>query len=83
MGEYISKDDFCEAQGCVRGGWKTCKTCFLLNVPDADVVPVIHSEWLINCDGYYPYCKNCGNEPDHGKMNKYCAFCGAKMDGVK
>ena len=35
--------------------------------------------WLINCDGYYPYCSRCGFEPE--KMTKYCGECGAEMDG--
>ena len=37
-----------------------------------------HGRWLINCDGYYPYCSRCGHEP--GKMTKYCGGCGAEMD---
>lgn len=40
-----------------------------------------HSKWEICCDGYYPYCKNCGNEPPGRKMTSYCPNCGAKMDG--
>lgn len=39
-----------------------------------------HAKWLINCDGYYPYCSNCLTEPQSGKMTKYCPKCGAKMD---
>ena len=38
-----------------------------------------HGQWLINCDGYYPYCSRCGHEP--AKMTKYCGGCGAEMDG--
>lgn len=38
-----------------------------------------HGQWLINCDGYYPYCSRCGHEPT--KMTKYCGECGAEMDG--
>lgn len=38
-----------------------------------------HGKWLINCDGYYPYCSRCGHEPV--KMTKYCGECGAEMDG--
>ena len=39
---------------------------------------VVHSRWKINCDGYYPYCAYCGEEPKGG-MSKYCPNCGAKM----
>ena len=50
------------------------------DVPTADVAPVVHSKWEICCDGYYPYCKNCRNEPQGRVMTKYCPNCGAKMD---
>jgi hypothetical protein len=39
---------------------------------------VVYSKWKINCDGYYPYCANCMEEPKGG-MSKYCPNCGAKM----
>ena len=45
-----------------------------------DVEIVKHGKWLINSDGYYPYCSECKSEPDSGKMTKYCSECGAKMD---
>lgn len=37
--------------------------------------------WLINSDGYYPYCSVCGEEPHGGKMTKHCPNCGAEMSG--
>ena len=42
--------------------------------------------WLINPDGYYPYCSNCGYEPDRPVFNKtnmtpYCPNCGERMKG--
>ena len=39
-----------------------------------------HGKWLINCDGYYPYCSVCTEEPESRNMTKYCPNCGAKMD---
>lgn len=47
-------------------------------------VPAIYSEqktgrWLINSDGYYPYCSICKNEPQGRIMTDYCPNCGAKM----
>lgn len=46
-----------------------------------DVTLVKHGKWLINSDGYYPYCSECRSEPDGGKMSRYCPNCGARMDG--
>ena len=37
--------------------------------------------WLINSDGYYPYCSECKAEPKSGKMTNFCPSCGAKMCG--
>lgn len=41
---------------------------------------VKHGKWLINSDGYYPYCSCCMREPESGTMTDYCPNCGAKMD---
>ena len=38
------------------------------------------AKWLINSDGYYPYCSRCMNEPPSGILTKYCPECGAKME---
>ena len=64
------------------------QTAFINNVliellrrePVADVSEVIHAKWIINSDGYYPYCSNCKNEPKNGIMSNYCPECGARMD---
>lgn len=37
-------------------------------------------QWLINSDGYYPYCSRCKREPRSRIMTKYCAECGAFME---
>ena len=37
--------------------------------------------WLINSDGYYPYCSRCNNEPQCRLMTDYCPNCGAYMKG--
>ena len=38
-------------------------------------------QWLINPDGYYPYCSVCHNVQVNGKMTNYCPACGAYMKG--
>lgn len=38
--------------------------------PTADVVEVRHGKWNINCDGYYPYCSECGYEPERPGFHK-------------
>ena len=53
---------------------------FIMNAPIADVTEVIHAKWIINSDGYYPYCSNCKEIPEYGVMSKYCPECGARMD---
>ena len=50
------------------------------DAPAADVEPVRHGRWLINSDGYYPYCSVCKEEPKSGIMTHYCPNCGCKMD---
>lgn len=50
------------------------------NAPTIEAEPVRHGEWKICCDGYYPYCSVCKEEPIGRKMSKYCPNCGAKMD---
>lgn len=54
----------------------------LFNELDQDELPSIRPKtghWLINSDGYYPYCSICKNEPQNRVMTKYCPNCGAKM----
>ena len=36
-------------------------------------------EWIINSDGYYPYCSECRKEPKSGDMTDFCPNCGADM----
>lgn len=54
--------------------------CFVEGLPAADVAPVVRGQWLINSDGYYPYCSECKAEPKHGEMTRFCHSCGAKME---
>lgn len=79
----------CKSYGCNRyvpDGMEYCPQCQL------DVYgKVEYSEWLISCDGYYPYCRACCYEPSYEETEKartfgmlkkiipICPKCGAKM----
>lgn len=41
------------------------------------------ARWLINPDGYYPYCSACLAEPQSGVMTDFCPNCGADMRGKR
>lgn len=61
----------------------------IASIPAADVAPVVHGSWELECDGYW-HCSQCGRRvyspmfsPSfiHQKDDKqYCPSCGAKMD---
>ena len=40
-------------------------------------------KWLISSDGYYPYCSECGNEPNWSIVKfglpDHCPLCKAEM----
>jgi Zn finger protein HypA/HybF involved in hydrogenase expression len=46
-------------------------------LPTIDIVK--HGEWKICCDGWYPYCSECGEESKVNNMTNYCPNCGADM----
>ena len=90
--QYISREDYCE-ENCGkenREGYKTCKNCGMLNIPTADVQPVIHAEWILfdkDCCGRAFYCSNCRkvtttddfeNTPLE-REEYFCPRCGADM----
>jgi hypothetical protein len=56
-----------------------CKTCQNKSGNNESLVQK-HGKWLINPNGYYPYCSECYAEPKNGNMTKFCPDCGAKMD---
>ena len=64
---------------CINGAnYKNVETCKHFKDKD-QIAELHHGEWKINCDGYYPYCSECGNEPARNEMTNYCSQCGAKM----
>lgn len=56
-----------------RGSKRTCELIRLL------IKQPKQGKWLINPDGYYPYCSECKAEPEGRKMTKFCPECGADM----
>lgn len=50
-------------------------------MPAADVVEVVHGEWIKFKAVHYK-CSICNNSVG-GNTTKYCSECGAKMDGKK
>lgn len=48
---------------------------------DGKLAAIRKGQWLINSDGYYPYCSICKNEPQNRIMTDYCPNCGAYMKG--
>lgn len=60
--------------------WTEEVVASLMPEMQTEAEPVRHGEWKISCDGYYPYCSVCREEPKGGNMTKYCPHCGAKMD---
>ena len=63
--------------------WKSARA--LKKIPAADVVPVVHGEWLLRHEGHGHYweCSVCHKNPCIyvTKDTNYCPNCGAKMDG--
>lgn len=51
----------------------------IMNIPAADVAPVVHGEWKNHIT--YVECSVCGAMPYSRSM--FCPNCGAKMDGEK
>jgi hypothetical protein len=45
------------------------------NMPTVDET----ANWIICCDGYYPFCSVCGEEPPGREMSRYCPNCGRRM----
>lgn len=54
------------------------------NIPAADVVEVVHGEWVKTDKGQK--CSNCNclsSLWDNNLKSVYCPWCGAKMDGER
>lgn len=78
MARCIDRDKFMQNLETDKFGFTDC-----VKVGIALDKAVVRAEWKINCDGYYPYCSNCGAEPKNGVMSKFCPECGAYMEEKK
>ena len=90
MKKYVELDSLWKCETCFwhSGGkcspriWCDCGESYRpaygqLKILEGEFATEAH--WLINPDGYYPYCSNCKSEPKSGIMTKFCSECGAKM----
>lgn len=80
--EYIDREYYCN-NICRCPGAECDKTkCTIWIAPAADVVPVVHGEW-INCNGGNATCSHCKtrqkNVYDDENEQRFCGHCGAKM----
>lgn len=79
-GLVVSVDDINDAPTVIEG--------IVGEIPSADVAPVKHGEWVYNENGCIS-CSICkkhyafGSEIWNKSENRYCRWCGAKMDGGK
>lgn len=88
--EYIERGAILRKSETMFDGQKYCtavNTGFIYTAPAADVVEVVHGEWIPNMIMIRnPYARNynfsiCNYSPI--EPGKYCGNCGAKMDGGK
>jgi hypothetical protein len=91
--EYIRREDVSNwlkqyGQDVLHGKYKFSLMYIwknIMDLPSADVAPVVHSRWIKTEDG--AECENCGREAvyqivdDHWEYENFCPHCGARMDG--
>lgn len=83
MSEYISRE--AALMAIMQNGTDAGTVGVIMNLPAADVAPVVHGEW-IKRDGYTE-CSACEywyDSPDSeepGDRSNFCPNCGAKMGG--
>lgn len=91
--EYIERGAILRKSETMFDGQKYCtavNTGFIYTAPAADVVEVVHGEWMpVSDDDQYEgeyYCSVCNAEeffPGNAPFAPFCWHCGAKMDGGK
>lgn len=90
MEEYIERGAFIEVVKDIPM-WGSVAVMLADSIPAADVVPVVHGQWIGAplCGNDNCKCSNCGSWHNihvnvRGEITqKYCPSCGAKMDKGK
>ena len=89
MDEYITKSDAINIIKQRQDYLSSCDCWAIMNIPAADVAPVIHGKWhdvyMTSPSSFAATCSICGmsNDIPHPISAHYCPYCGAKMDGTK
>lgn len=89
MSDYVERAPllakFKQLQGNVFGTPLMVRA--LEEAPAADVVPVVHGEWVMKNAPVVSYeCSNCSGDLPFGTLPQYipyCPRCGAKMKGAE
>lgn len=85
MPRYIDADEYCRLEGCPKP-WKDgddCGVCIMQDCKTLDVQPVVHARWIPTPTEKVAFCSNCEGFVMYNPLfatDKYCRFCGAKMD---
>lgn len=86
MAEYIEREEYCEKHCRCSNEYCDKESCPIWKALAADVVPVMHGQWIDNGANGYKWafvCSLCGYVDGHPFDNRhnFCPNCGAKMDG--
>lgn len=88
MKEYIEREavvNLREEFWKDRCDYMAVRVTNIMNIPAADVAPVVHGEWewreFYGEHGLMLCCSNCRETEGANMRFEYCPHCGARMDG--
>lgn len=84
MPEYIERNAVLDKSAPIPGYFCDMISAWdVVNIPAADVAPVVHGKWNDNKYGLC-FCSVCGYPPSyvpaHCFASSFCPKCGSKMD---